>query len=217
MTKVKAKTKVKFEIDLDKVGIEDDFSDGLEGSKTITSGMVSCDKPNKSEWFRVRGKTIKDVKKGISVCMAAADGREHNFYVFGSGKFCTRVREDFKGCKKFYHAMYKTSAGRYGIWPVTIPQGSYTNKWSSTALDIIIQAQSKWIRMVSNTTNQHYDGWVANEQNEFPDLTWEISEKKQMEDAWEDLILHEGNYDTHPYVRKALGGKSLDLKGVDEE
>ena len=87
MTKVKAKTKVKFEIDLDKVGIEDDFSDGLEGSKTITSGMVSCDKPNKSEWFRVRGKTIKDVKKGISVCMAAADGREHNFYVFGSGKF----------------------------------------------------------------------------------------------------------------------------------
>ena len=31
MTKVKAKTKVKFEIDLDKVGIEDDFSDGLEG------------------------------------------------------------------------------------------------------------------------------------------------------------------------------------------
>ena len=149
--------------------------------------------------------------------MAAADGREHNFYVFGSGKFCKRVREDFKGCKKFYHAMYKTSAGRYGIWPVTIPQGSYSNKWSSTALDIIIQAQSKWIRMVSNTTNQHYDGWVADEQNEFPDLTWEISEKKQIEDAWEDLILHEGNYDDHPYVRKALGGKSLELKGVDEE
>ena len=41
--------------------------------------MVSCDKPNKSEWFRVRGKTIKDVKKGISVCMAAADGKEHDF------------------------------------------------------------------------------------------------------------------------------------------
>ena len=32
-----------------------------------------------------------------------------------------------------------------------------------------------------------------------------------------DLILHEGNYDDHPYVRKALGGKSLELKGVDEE
>ena len=182
--------------------------------------MVSCAKPNKSEWFRVRGKSIKEIKKGISVAMAAADGKEHDFFVYGAGKegskFCKRVREDFKGCKKFYHAMYKTSAGRYGIWPVTIPQGNYNNKWASTALDIIIQAQSKWIRMVSNTTNQHYDGWVADEKNEFPDLIWEISVKKQMEDAWEDLILHEGNYDTHPYVRKALGGKSIELKGVDD-
>ena len=56
------KAKAKFEIDLNQVGIDDDFSDGLEGSKTITSGMVSCSKPNKSEWFRVRGKTIKDIK-----------------------------------------------------------------------------------------------------------------------------------------------------------
>ena len=70
--------------------------------------------------------------------------------------------------------------------------------------------------MVSDMTNGHYAGWVANEQNEFPDLTWEISEKKQIGDAWEDLILHEGNYDDHPYVRKALGGKSLELKGVED-
>ena len=61
-----AKAKAKFEIDLDKVGIEDDFSDGLEGSKTITSGMVSCDKPNKSEWFRVRGN--KGCKEG-NICL----------------------------------------------------------------------------------------------------------------------------------------------------
>ena len=67
------KAKVKFEIDLDKVGIDADFSDGLEGSKTFTSGMVSCGKPNKSEWFRVRGKTIKNIRDGISVCMAAGD------------------------------------------------------------------------------------------------------------------------------------------------
>ena len=46
---------------------------------------------------------------------------------------------------------------------------------------------------------------------------WEIDAKKQMEDAWEDLILHEGNYETHPYVRKALGGKSLNLKGGKDE
>jgi hypothetical protein len=71
--------------------------------------------------------------------------------------------------------------------------------------------------MVSDTTNQHYTGWVANEQNEFPALTWEISEKQQLEDAWEDLILHEDNYDTHPYVRKALGGKSIELKNSEDE
>ena len=213
MTEVKKK----FEINLDDVGIDDDFSDGLEGSKTITAGMVTCGKPNKSEWFRVRGDKIADIKTGISVAMAAADGNEHDFYVHGSGKFCKRVKEDFKTCKKFFHANYKTSAGRYGIWPVTIPQGNYTNKWASTALDIITNAQKSWVRMISNTTNQHYECWVADEQNEFPQLVWEIDAKKQMEDAWEDLILHEGNYETHPYVRKALGGKSLDLKGGKDE
>ena len=71
--------------------------------------------------------------------------------------------------------------------------------------------------MVSNTTNQHYECWVADDQNEFPELVWEIDAKQQLQDAWEDLILHEGNYETHPYVRKALGGKSLDLKGGEDE
>ena len=118
------------EIDLDVVGIDEDFDDGLEGSKVITKNQVFNSKPKKSEWFRVYGDSIKNIKKGVSVAMMAADDREHDFYILPSKEnpnFVARVKEDFKSCKKFYHGMYKTSSGRYGIWPVTIPQKNFRN------------------------------------------------------------------------------------------
>ena len=51
------------EIDLDKVQIDEDFDDGLEGSKVITKNQVFNSKPKKSEWFRVMGSSISDLKK----------------------------------------------------------------------------------------------------------------------------------------------------------
>jgi hypothetical protein len=200
------------EIDLDKVQIDEDFDDGLEGSKVITRNQVFNTKPRKSEWFRIRGEKLSDIRKGISVCMMAADGKEHDYYVYPSSQqFVARVKEDFKGCKKFRHAMYKTSSGRYGIWPVTMPQKNYKNAWCLTAIDTIEQAQHSWVRVVPNLTDGHYDGWVADSQNEFPELSWELTEKEMIGYAWDDLILTEENYEDHPDVLKALGGKSLTL------
>ena len=84
-------------IDLDVVGIDEDFDDGLEGSKVITKNQVFNTKPKKTEWFRVMGDSLQDIKKGVSVAMMAADDREHDFYVYPSTKqFVSRVKEDFK-------------------------------------------------------------------------------------------------------------------------
>ena len=71
-------------IDLDNVQIDEDFDDGLEGSKVITKNQVFNHKPKKTEWFRVYGDSLKDIKKGISVAMMAADDREHDYYVYPS-------------------------------------------------------------------------------------------------------------------------------------
>jgi|TARA_R100001530_G_scaffold16776_1_gene14609 hypothetical protein len=206
------------EIDLDKVGIDEDFDDGLEGSKVITKNQVFNTKPKKTEWFRVMGNNLQEIKKGVSVAMMAADDREHDYYVYpSSNEFVSRVKEDFKGCKKFRHAMYKTSSGRYGIWPLTIPQKKFQNKWSLTGLDTIEQAQHSWVRVVPNMTNGHYDGWVADDQDEFPELKWELTPQQMISYAWDNFILTEENYDEHPDVSRALRGKSLKLNRLKNE
>ena len=207
-------------IDLDNVQIDEDFDDGLEGSKVITKNQVFNHKPKKTEWFRVYGDSLKDIKKGISVAMMAADDREHDYYVYPSKtnpSFVARVKEDFKSCKKFYHGMYKTSSGRYGIWPVTIPQKKFTNAWSLTALDTLEQAQKNWVRVVPNLKDGHYDGWVAADQNEFPKLHWELTPAQMISYAWDNFILTEENYDNHPDVLRALGGKHLTFKRYKDE
>ena len=207
----------KIEIDLDLVKIDDDFDDGLEGSKIITAAQISNKKPKKTEWFRILGNSIKDISKGISVQMEGADNIAEDFYVYGIDKFTKRVKEDFKGCKKFYHACYKTSGGRYGEWPVTIPQNNYKNAWSSTALTIIQEAQRNWVRVSPDMKVGHYQCWIADDQGAFPKLTWEISEKEIIAGAWDDLILAKENYDTHPYVQKHLGGSSMHLSKPIED
>jgi len=206
------------EINLDVVGIDEDFDDGLEGSKVITKNQVFNSKPKKSEWFRVYGDSIKNIKKGVSVAMMAADDREHDFYVYPSTKqFVSRVKEDFKSCKKFYHGMYKTSSGRYGIWPVTIPQKNFRNAWSLTAMDALEAAQKNWVRVVPNLKDGHYDGWVADDQAEFPKLNWELTPAQMISYAWDDFILTEENYENHPDVLRALGGKDLTFKRYKDE
>ena len=206
------------EINLDVVGIDEDFDDGLEGSKVITKNQVFNSKPKKSEWFRVYGDSLKDIKKGVSVAMMAADDREHDYYVYPSTKqFVSRVKEDFKSCKKFYHGMYKTSSGRYGIWPVTIPQKNFRNAWSLTAMDALEAAQKNWVRVVPNLKDGHYDGWVADDQAEFPKLNWELTPAQMISYAWDDFILTEENYENHPDVLRALGGKDLTFKRYKDE
>ena len=206
------------EIDLDKVQIDEDFDDGLEGSKVITKNQVFNSKPKKSEWFRVYGDSLKDIKKGVSVAMMAADDREHDYYVYPSTKqFVSRVKEDFKSCKKFYHGMYKTSSGRYGIWPVTIPQKNFRNAWSLTAMDALEAAQKNWVRVVPNLKDGHYDGWVADDQAEFPKLNWELTANQMISYAWDNFILTEENYENHPDVLRALGGKDLTFKRYKDE
>jgi hypothetical protein len=205
-------------IDLDVVGIDEDFDDGLEGSKVITKNQVFNTKPKKTEWFRVMGDSLQDIKKGVSVAMMAADDREHDFYVYPSTKqFVSRVKEDFKSCKKFRHAMYKTSSGRYGIWPVTIPQKNFRNAWSLTAMDALETAQKNWVRVVPNLKDGHYDGWVADDQSEFPKLHWELTPQQMISYAWDNFILTEENYENHPDVLKALRGKSLTLNRLNDE
>ena len=42
-------------INLDEVGISDDFDDNLEGEKHFNEAAIVADKPKETDWFRVYG------------------------------------------------------------------------------------------------------------------------------------------------------------------
>jgi hypothetical protein len=84
-------------------------------------------------------------------------------------------------------------------------------------MDALETAQKNWVRVVPNLKDGHYDGWVADDQSEFPKLHWELTPQQMISYAWDNFILTEENYENHPDVLKALRGKSLTLNRLNDE
>ena len=52
---------------IDELTVSDDFNIGLTGEQIFSQHHISAKKPTETEWFRVYGSNIEELKKGVLV------------------------------------------------------------------------------------------------------------------------------------------------------
>jgi len=212
------KEKVKESL-IDQLTVSDDFNIGLTGDQVYSEHHISPQKPTQTEWFRVYGTSLNDIKKGV-LCKVKVGFKDEDFIIGGDKEFKQRVQHDMKKVRKVYLAYYETSNGRMGIWPVTEPVGRMmSNKWIDTALQIIQEAQNKWVKFVSNQTNAAYDCFRAIEidQEQYGEPKFKLPYDEVIVKAFgKDFTLTPDTYEDNEYVQQSIG-QQVSLKVVDNE
>jgi hypothetical protein len=213
------KEKAKTENLIDQLTVSDDFNIGLTGDQIYSDTHISPVKPTQTEWFRVYGNSLNDIKKGV-LCKVKVGFKDEDFIIGGDAQFKARVQHDMKKVRKVYLAYYETSNGRMGIWPVTEPVGRMmSNKWIDTALQIIQEAQNKWVKFVSNQTNAAYDCFRAREidQEQYGEPKFKLPYDEVIVKAFgKDFTLTPDTYEDNEYVQQSIG-QQVSLKVVDNE
>jgi len=202
------KEKAKTENLIDQLTVSDDFNIGLTGDQLFTDTHISPVKPTQTEWFRVYGNSINDIKKGV-LCKVKVGFKDEDFIIGGDAAFKQRVQHDMKKVRKVYLAYYETSNGRMGIWPITVAAGRMmTNKWIDTATQIVEEAQHKWVKFVSNQTNSCYDCFRAREvdQEQYGQPKFILPYDEIIIKAFgEDFTLKPDIYEKNEYVQQSIG------------
>jgi len=206
-----------------------EYKQTATGKKEYTSAHITNTRPDETEWFRIFGKDISEIKPGMLVKLKI-EHEKLDHLVLGDEDFTTRVELDFKKFRKVHLAYYVTKAGRMGIWPISIQKTSKKkvgasgkliikrNAWIDSAIQIIEKGQKKFVRVTANMEEQCYDGWEVDKNNE---AQWgEPNFKKDYLDvvvlAWGDRILDKDNYDDHPYVKDQIQNP-INLKLVEDD
>ena len=193
---------------IDQLTVSDDFNIGLTGDQLFTDTHISPVKPTQTEWFRVYGTSLNDIKKGV-LCKVKVGFKDEDFIIGGDAAFKQRVQHDMKKVRKVFLAYYETSNGRMGIWPVTEPVGRMmSNKWIDTALQIIQEAQNKWVKFVSNQTNAAYDCFRAREvdQEQYGEPKFKLPYNEIIVKAFgKDFTLTPDTYEHNEYVQQSIG------------
>ena len=204
---------------VDELTVSDDFNTGLTGVPVFTDGHISKYKPEQdTEWFRIYGSSLNDIKKGIIIRIKI--GRKNEDFILGGDiNFKERVKHDFRKFRKCYLAFYETSQGRMGIWPITEPYGRLTsNRWIDTAIQIVEIAQKKWVKYISHEETAAYQCFVAQdkEQKAFGEPKFKLDYDEVIIKAFgKDFTLNPDNYETNKYVQQMLGVQ-VPLKLVEE-
>ena len=200
--------KAKTENLIDQLTVSDDFNIGLTGDQIYSDTHISPVKPTQTEWFRVYGNSLNDIKKGV-LCKVKVGFKDEDFIIGGDAQFKARVQHDMKKVRKVFLAYYETSNGRMGIWPVTEPVGRMmSNKWIDTALQIIQEAQNKWVKFVSNQTNAAYDCFRAREvdQEQYGEPKFKLPYNEIIVKAFgKDFTLTPDTYEENEYVQQSIG------------
>ena len=201
------KEKVKESL-IDQLTVSDDFNIGLTGDQVYSEHHISPQKPTQTEWFRVYGTSLNDIKKGV-LCKVKVGFKDEDFIIGGDKEFKQRVQHDMKKVRKVYLAYYETSNGRMGIWPITVAAGRMmTNKWIDTATQIVEEAQHKWVKFVSNQTNSCYDCFRAREvdQEQYGQPKFKLPYDEIIVKAFgEDFTLKPDTYEKNEYVQQSIG------------
>ena len=91
----KSQTKI-----VDELTVSDDFNTGLTGVPVFTDGHIAKYKPEQdTEWFRVFGSSLNEIKKGVIVRIKV--GRKNEDFILGGDlNFKERVKHDFRKFRK---------------------------------------------------------------------------------------------------------------------
>ena len=215
MEEAKAKT----ENLIDQLTVSDDFNIGLTGDQIYSDTHISPVKPTQTEWFRVYGNSLNDIKKGV-LCKVKVGFKDEDFIIGGDAQFKARVQHDMKKVRKVYLAYYETSKGRMGIWPITVAAGrKMSNKWIDTATQIVEEAQKKWVKFVSNQTNSCYDCFRAREvdQEQYGEPKFKLPYNEIIVKAFgKDFTLTPDTYEENEYVQQSIG-EQIGLKVNKDE
>ncbi|MDB2379081.1 hypothetical protein N9V79_01250 [Candidatus Pelagibacter bacterium] len=215
MEEAKAKT----ENLIDQLTVSDDFNIGLTGDQIYSDTHISPVKPTQTEWFRVYGNSLNDIKKGV-LCKVKVGFKDEDFIIGGDAQFKARVQHDMKKVRKVYLAYYETSNGRMGIWPITVAAGRMmSNKWIDTATQIVEEAQKKWVKFVSNQTNSCYDCFRAREvdQEQYGEPKFKLPYNEIIVKAFgKDFTLTPDTYEENEYVQQSIG-EQIGLKVNKDE
>ena len=215
MEEAKAKT----ENLIDQLTVSDDFNIGLTGDQIYSDTHISPVKPTQTEWFRVYGNSLNDIKKGV-LCKVKVGFKDEDFIIGGDAQFKARVQHDMKKVRKAYLAYYVTSNGRMGIWPITVAAGRMmSNKWIDTATQIVEEAQKKWVKFVSNQTNSCYDCFRAREvdQEQYGEPKFKLPYNEIIVKAFgKDFTLTPDTYEENEYVQQSIG-EQIGLKVNKDE
>lgn len=93
------KEKVKESL-IDQLTVSDDFNIGLTGDQVYSEHHISPQKPTQTEWFRVYGTSLNDIKKGV-LCKVKVGFKDEDFIIGGDKEFKQRVQHDMKKFVKF--------------------------------------------------------------------------------------------------------------------
>ena len=84
---------------IDELTVSDDFNIGLTGEQIFSQHHISAKKPTETEWFRVYGASVDELKKGV-LCKVKVGIKDEDFIIGGDNKFKKRVEHDFKKVRK---------------------------------------------------------------------------------------------------------------------
>jgi len=196
----------------------EDFNNKLSEKQIPRNGLIKNTKPIHTEWFRVFDHSgtgdVAKVRKAIIIDLPVK-GEGKQFVCFGPDEFYEQVKEDFGKVTPVRLAYYETSNGRQGIWPVKeAVENSEGNKnsWNVSANNILEKALIKWTRIVSNSADRYYDGYLADERkvemyNEQGRPFFKMGYEETIKKAFQGFILTPETYDTDPHVQDFKGEK----------
>ena len=91
--------------------------------------------------------------------------------------------------------------GEVFLWPIKLPTSEYVNSWTQSALDAVDQASGKWVRLISEKSQQKYRVQVALSKSDEPNWP-EESFSELINRAFTDLMITEKN---HPVLKSLRG------------
>jgi len=173
-------------------------------------------RPIHTEWFRVWDPSgcgdVSKIQKRIIIELPVK-GEPRSFACFGPDEFYEQVKEDFGKVNSVRLALYETSNGRQGIWPVKEAveySNGNRNAWNLSANNILEQALTKWVRVVSNRADGFYDGYLADKKKvemytEEGRPFFKMGLEEAIKKAYQGFILTPDNYEADPHVADFKG------------
>jgi len=171
-----------------------DYANGIGVKKVIST--VPVRKPSKSEWFQVRPGPAWRLQTAI---LEVEAGVERAVYLVAKSLWA-----DLSG--EISPALVLTCVNRAGdlfLWRVKLPAADgRSNTWTESALRIAQAAETRWCRMVSDTSNGHYTHFEP--AASLPDPTWpeDLNFSQILEIAFRDRYIASAD---HAVLRSLRG------------